>query len=670
MMPSTHAEITRRDTWMAEVLAGRPPCSLRVDGSPLSERLATWQRSHRAATEADGTRRDTLTLADPASGLECRLEFRRWPGSPAVEWETVLTQRGSQPSPILEDLRSLDLTLPSPPQTPVHLVSSLGTRGLIDDFALQRQELTYWQNPTVLDSWGSRGHLPFMTLDLGDHGITAALGWIGHWNAKAGRSKDGPASLDLGLATAHLRLQPGEEIRLPRVLLLFWQQDWRRGGNLLRRHLVEHHLPRTADGQVVEAPICCSTWGGMKTANHLALIRLMQKEKLGFDLYWMDAGWYGPEHETEEFQNFHTEDWAYHVGIWRVNRRVHPDGLAPIVAAAGQAGMQVLLWFSPYTAHQDAEIVRQHPEWVTKRWGDKGIGLNPTPARMCSLDLSRDEVRAYLVDQISDLITEHRVQWLRDDGGLPMPPPERDPPERQGMGEIRCVRNFYAFWDELQRRHPGLMIDNCGGGGTRIDLETIGRSLVLHRTDYNCHPQADAIGMQVGTHGLSHWVPLIGGGAPARPGDTYNFRSAWCGGIPFGLFHPCGFGEAPITPAADHPISWHRRMIDDYRAVRKYLIGDFFALAGGSISDREWSANQFHRADLDAGVVVALRRPNSPFTTADFRLSGLDPHARYEVRDLDGGPVEQTSGAALMDPGLRVAIDRLPGSAVRIYHRL
>ena len=76
------------------------------------------------------------------------------------------------------------------------------------------------------------------------------------------------------------------------------------------------------------------------------------------------------------------------------------------------------------------------------------------------------------------------------------------------------------------------------------------------------------------------------------------------------------------------------------------------------------------RPDIGEGVVVVLRRPKSPFEKASFRLSGLDPRARYEVSDLDGGPALHAGGAELMDPGLHVAIDRQPGSVVRLYRRL
>jgi alpha-galactosidase len=676
----TSAERSACDRWFEDALTHCPPCSMRVDGRPLAELIGSWKRTHSAATDADGVRRDTLTLTDPASGLECRLEFLRRPGSPAVEWVTVLTNRGSQRSPLLENLRSLDLSLVNPPQTPAHLVYSQGTRAKIDDFALHRREINF-SNPIELESTGSRGHLPFMTLDLGERGITAALGWVGHWCAKATRTREGVNSFEMGLLKARLRLEPGEEIRLPRVLLLFWEKDWRRGGNLLRRHLVTHDLPRSDDGQVIPPPICCATWGGMKTKNHLSLIRTIQEQRLDFDVYWMDAGWYGPDHETEEFQSIQTEDWAYHRGNYRVNRMVHPDGLSPITGAVHRAGMKALLWFSPYSAMSDLPIVAAHPDWIIARWdSSKGIGHHRKPATVCHLDIGNPECRAFLLERMSALLTEHGVDWFRDDSSLPLPRGDAEPADRQGLAEIRVVHGFYAFWDELRRRHPGLMIDNCGGGATRIDLETIVRSQVLWRSDYN--PDAAAmigatvstddypIGLQVGTHGLSHWAPHIGGGGPVRPGDTYSFRSSWCGGVPFCLFRGYGFDEAPTAPAADYPFDWHRRMIADYRRVRKYYLGDFYPLTDCSVSDKEWFACQLHREDLDEGVVVALRRSQSPFAVADFRLSGLDPDGRYAVEDLDGGPSQEVTGRFLQESGLPVAIAQRPGSAVRLYRRL
>ena len=42
-----------------------------------------------------------------------------------------------------------------------------------------------------------------------------------------------------------------------------------------------------------------------------------------------------------------------------------------------------------------------------------------------------------------------------------------DAPHRRGMTQIRHVTGFLAFWDELRRRHPHLLIDTCASGGRR-----------------------------------------------------------------------------------------------------------------------------------------------------------------------------------------------------------
>ena len=50
------------------------------------------------------------------------------------------------------------------------------------------------------------------------------------------------------------------------------------------------------------------------------------------------------------------------------------------------------------------------------------------------------------------------------------------------------MTGYLAFWDELRRRHPGLLIDTCASGGRRNDLETLRRAIPLWRADYRCEP--------------------------------------------------------------------------------------------------------------------------------------------------------------------------------------
>ena len=67
---------------------------------------------------------------------------------------------------------------------------------------------------------------------------------------------------------------------------------------------------------------------------------------------------------------------------------------------------------------------------------------------------------------------------------------------------------------------------------------------------------------------------------------------------------------------------------------------------------------------------MAFRRNDSPAFGCQFKLRGLDPKTRYSIRNFDSeGEGETVSGEELMNSGLRVVIDKNPGSAVIVYRR-
>jgi len=79
---------------------------------------------------------------------------------------------------------------------------------------------------------------------------------------------------------------------------------------------------------------------------------------------------------------------------------------------------------------------------------------------------------------------------------------------------------------------------------------------------------------------------------------------------------------------------------------------------------------QFDRPETGEGAIQVFRRAESPYEALRLKLRGLDPQARYRVRDLDKAGAKVLSGAELMDPGLRMDITAEPGSAVLVYERV
>jgi len=235
-----------------------------------------------------------------------------------------------------------------------------------------------------------------------------------------------------------------------------------------------------------------------------------------------------------------------------------------------------------------------------------------------------------------------------------------DAPDRVGMAEIQYVTGLYAFWDDLLERHPGLIIDNCAGGGQRIDLETISRSVPLWRSDYQCWP-FDPLSMQTQTQGLAPWVPLSA--AVCELPTRYALRSALGPGL---VTH---WSSQALESGTHFRLDEIRQLMAEAVAMRKYFYGDFYPLLSFSLAADAWAAWQYDRPDLGEGMVVAFRRHESPFPCWQAKLQALDPEAEYELYSWDDNSTRRVYGKALMTEGIGITIEEKPGSVLLVYKR-
>ena len=144
------------------------------------------------------------------------------------------------------------------------------------------------------------------------------------------------------------------------------------------------------------------SWGGMSTAEHLKRIANIREQKLLYDYYWIDADWYGPD-ETVDPDPFKSL-WADHVGMWKCNAVIHPQGLKPISDAAHQAGMKFLLWFEPERAVQGMPLTLDHPDWFLGEKKDRANLL---------LNLGNPEARKGITDLIAGIIEKEGIDCYR-----------------------------------------------------------------------------------------------------------------------------------------------------------------------------------------------------------------------------------------------------------------
>lgn len=596
-------------------------------------------------------------------GVEC--ERKAIPESDCVEWTLCLRNKGKSDTPLLSDLRSLDLVLaPLEGGTKPVIHSVCGSSNGDAPFALRRAvpaRGTTWRisNPGGGKNGALPGDcLPFLNLDLGDRGLFAGLGWPGRWMLAVEHREDGTLRITGGIEKADLALHPGEAISLPSVLLMFWEGDRTAAHNRFRQHILKHHSP-TVNGKPAPDLLACATWGGMKTHNHLRLIETLKEHGSPFDCYWVDAGWYGEDHETEEYQSLKTEDWCFHVGDWKPNAMVHPKGLKPISDAAHAAGMKFLLWFEVERAIESAPWVQQHPEWYfKKRNPHQFLGRDIAPR---IFNFGHPEAWQAMTEQIARQIEDNGIDVFRQDCNtwLSHAWDEEDTPGRIGMSEIRYVEGLIAFWDELKRRFPHLLFDIV----QRRDLTSLDRTLDMSRADHEFLPSTDPVSSQGAQCGLSHWTPLSGTAAFGA-GNDYKCLSGLSSSFGTALFPAIGYDPVSVEPPADYPWDWLKRMLDIHRRARPFFRGDFYPLLEHVHSNQCWGAMQFHRADLGAGMVVVYRRPESPYTRAQFKLQGMAENAECAAEHADDGRFTFEGSI------LNVVLTEAPTAAVAFYRMM
>jgi alpha-galactosidase len=672
--------------WIGQLLGvpSAEPGGRHGDGVPFSFQCGA-QSSHDWLTRTDATiesgawsegkRSHVLRWQDVETALSCEVELTEFAAFPAMEWVVRLRNEGETDTAEISSFAALDTVwkCANPGETP-ELRRSLGSDGRHDDFQYQCEELRHsmWGAPQTVrmdtehnnafrkarngsqlptDGRPSATWLPFFNLRTGGDGLIGAVGWSGQWFAEFAHDGKGETTVSAGMEHLHTTLQPGESIRSPRILLLYWQGEPIHGHNLLRRFILAHHSPEGA-----EVPLCNGAWGGTPTAGHLETIADIAKHHLPYDYYWVDAGWYGTS--TKPCPNVFEGDWGT-TGDWRVNRLYHPDGLKPISEAAHAAGMKFLLWIEPERATQGTPVTLAHPEWFLHR-----TPAEPKPGENLLLDLGNSAAWQWAVDTVSGLIEENGIDCYREDFNTDPSPYWQNAtvPGREGMVEMRFIEGLYAFWDELLRRHPGLLIDNCASGGRRLELEMLGRSVALWRSDYNCFPAANADAAQLHTLGLHLWLPQNATSPPPATEDDYQVRSCYSAGL---VLSTRKFGIDGGTEGI--PWDSFRRWLEEARRVRPLFAGDFYPLTPGTFDPTAWLAYQLLIPTTGEGAVVAFRRPESPQTAATFQLRGL-PDGIYELEDADSGETWQATGECLRTRGVTICLPTPRSSRIVFYH--
>lgn len=576
-----------------------------------------------------------------------KFEPNHMPDFRATEWKLWLPQ-SSGSSEVINDLSSADFEIVFPSNRPTVLHWNTGSHGLPSDFQPHSVALNNGSEQSF-ESIGGRssdGTMPYFHVEDGNGGIIFAIGWSGDWRCIVSKSTNpnsaNPNSanqeeqgnrvkIKAGLKHQSLKPKNATPLRMPSILVMTYKGNRDDGHNQFRRLMLRHFTPTNHPSSEL-MPIAASVHGmiGFNDTNESNLITTLDRISslsLPVDTFWLDAGW---------------NELGFPAGQGNLQHDPSrfPTGLAKIGAMAKQKQLRFLLWFEPERVMRNTGIANDFPEWLLKP------SNTPPEFRYFESDgfflfnLASDEARSWMLEQISEQITKWNVGIYRQDANIaPGFYWHTDrAPEDAAMLEIEYINGLYHFLDELQRKHPALIIDGCAAGGRRLDFEMMRRSVVLWRSDSCWGDSQYPRNVQAMTMGLSRWLPLHGLGS--APSDAISLRSGLgaCGSFAINFHDP-----SSVESLRNH--------LNHYRPVRHVFQGDFYPLTEWSLDGKLPIAYQFHDPNNGHGVVQIFCEDKRVDAPIQLRLRGLEQSRTYTLSDWDNRLSLTRKGDQLMTDG-------------------
>lgn len=660
----------------------RYPFSFNYGGVSSDEFLSNWDFKASIKRIDDTTDMKTFTYTDPETKLEVKADVKYYKDSGGIDWTLYFTNKGDKNTKVITNLKSLkteittgltsitqDLTnktglMFAAPQEnkknelkDVTVYKTTGSNGCVafrwDEFKITPEYLQK-DKPIELRHTGlssAGGDLaPYWTLAWSDGGIVTGLGWTGNWCADFSREgKNIKMSAGIQSEKLNTYLKPGETIRSPRIMIAIYSgNNIQAGFNAWRKTMINHITPKK-DDKPAFIPIAYSTSGREMTSTTEDIDRAYIESfiGMGYEVSWFDA-WYHRNAFPAGMGN-------YKLPVSEIPDPVrYPHGMTPLTKLIKANKMDVMVWFAPECVMPDTFIAKEHPEYV----------MFDGSGKSGSFALVNPEAREYMTNILDTAIKEWQISIFRTDSGTDESClnnyVNEKAPDRVGIAENRSVTALYAFWDELVKRNPGLLIDNCCGGGTRLDLELMSRSISLWRSDSNVWVQYDELKSarlnQLITSNLNNYIPWTTGGSHGP--NPYFVRSGYNTGLSFvGDTRPASFDKKEMMKA-----------IAECKRLRKYALGNFYSLFNADSTATSWCAWQYHRPTEGDGYFVAFRREESPYSGLTCFLNDIDESKKYKVKTYRTYKLEKTQTMSGKDlKHFNVNIYDLPGSILVEY---
>jgi alpha-galactosidase len=585
-----------------------------------------------------------LVFGNGRDGVQATRVYAIYPSTPIIEtWTQFDATTGRTLS--LEQIAGLQLIVDGASVTWVRGQESVGESL---GFTIEKRQLANGDHQP-LESTGrsTQTALPLFALRSTQGVFFGGIVWSGAWRIDLigqGRQR---LEVTIGLGETSTTIATSHPVELPHAIFGVAEGDESAVAPALNRFI----LGALREGRPFSPLVTFNGW--FVSGTHIdrdTIARQMEAAaEAGAEVFQVDAGWYAGAGEQDAF------DFSSGLGAWRVDTKKFPDGLAPLGELARSLGMKFGLWVEPERV--DLRLVGEpgmpQEAWLAQSNGSYQPGVGNDEARTAMIDFGLPEARAWILDRLTTLITEQGVDYLKWDSNFWVNNTRRTPGRGVSDGNFEHVRGLYLVLAELRARFPNLIIENCSGGGNRLDLGLMRVTDVGwmdDRTAPSSHVRHNLQGLTTflpPAYLLSYLIAHEHEPMHESPDMALYARSRMPG--VFGLsFSPDDLDERDTNAIRAATDLWKA-----FRDVTSAATAQLLTAQVDTAAAPAWDALAIVAPGREQALVYAFQ--NDPDSTSTrIILRGLDPQSTYELRSPVTGTAGSATGAALMQAGIEL----------------
>ena len=302
-----------------------------------------------------------------------------------------------------------------------------------------------------------------------------------------------------------------------------------------------------------------------------------------------------------------------------------------------------------------------HPEWFS---------VNPFgEASPKYLDMSIPEVAEWAESELERIITEYDLDLLRVDHNVDYTEYFGIRENESGLPEcvtLRHVNAVYRMYENLKKKFPNVIFENCAGGGGRTDLGMMKNFNHTWVSDCQCAPYSVLI-----TNGMTMALPpervdrlFAGMGCHNFGSFDLQMRNCMLGHMSLNVIAP------PDAKINSEQMKFVRHSVEVYKTfIRPFLSEAKVFHHTPDLKKDEFAILEIASPDSSKGAIAVFALANIKGEKA-IRAKGANASKNYKVTLDNDGVSFIVSGRDLKQKGIVVNIPSPMSSELVLYEEV